>query len=91
MTGKFVSVRDALFSITTRLRNHMFTSGPKTHGRGLGQHPFEQHSSLTTNHFSQHASLTQSMNNLRLSNTEEHHPSSSGPCPSQVFYFIKFL
>ncbi|KAI7729592.1 hypothetical protein M8C21_011069 [Ambrosia artemisiifolia] len=72
MTGEFVNVRDALYSVTTRLRKHLFASSSKTHRRGMGQPPVDMHSSLT-----------QSMDNLRLSNNVDH-PSSSGPWQSQA-------
>ncbi|KAM0028519.1 putative K domain-containing protein [Helianthus debilis subsp. tardiflorus] len=72
MKGEFVNVRDALYSVTTRLRNHLFTSRNKTHRRTIGQPTFESHSSLT-----------QSMDNLRLSNNVDH-SSSSGPWQSQA-------
>ncbi|KAK9077164.1 hypothetical protein SSX86_005500 [Deinandra increscens subsp. villosa] len=84
MTGEFVNVRDALYSVTGRLRNHLFTNGFKTYGRRNGQPPFEMHSSLPTNHVNQqHATLTQSMGNLRLFNNVER-PSSSGAWQSQA-------
>ncbi|KAK1430296.1 hypothetical protein QVD17_12938 [Tagetes erecta] len=66
MTGEFVNVRDALYSVTGRLRNHLFTSGRKTYRRGNGQPSFNQHTTLT-----------QSMDNLSLFGNEDH-PSSSG-------------
>ncbi|KAI3755334.1 hypothetical protein L1987_55131 [Smallanthus sonchifolius] len=83
MTGEFVNVRDALYSVTTRLRDHLFTNGPKIYWRGNGQPHFETHSSLATNHVNQHATLTQSMDNLRLFNNVDH-PSSSRPWQSQA-------
>lgn len=68
MTGEFLNVRDALYSATSRLRNHLFSnrmsSGP--------------------NNFNQHTSLSQSMSNLRLFNNNVDHPSSSGSWQSQT-------
>ncbi|KAD4179336.1 hypothetical protein R6Q59_022877 [Mikania micrantha] len=84
MTGEFVNVRDALYSVTGRLRNYIFTNGPKTYGRRNDQPPFEMHASLAANHSNQHASLTQSMEDLSLFNNGDHHPSSFVPCQSQA-------
>ncbi|KAI3702237.1 hypothetical protein L6452_27966 [Arctium lappa] len=84
MTGEFVNVRDALYSVTGRLRNHLFSSrmynGPKTrssYGQGVG------HTMATPQYLNQHASLTQSMDNLRLFNNVDR-PSSSRPWESQA-------
>nr|XP_043629480.1 KH domain-containing protein HEN4-like [Erigeron canadensis] len=84
ITGELTNVRDALYSVTRRLRNFIFfckkSSGPNisgAYGHGSGQPPFRMHPSIATDQFNQHTSLMQSMDNLTLSNVD--HPSSSRP------------
>lgn len=74
MTGEFVSVRDALYSVTGRLRNNLFSSkmsnGPGTRGtyaRGNNYSPIGLHSN-------QHTTLSQSMDSLKLSNVLDRPP-----------------
>ncbi|KVH93381.1 K Homology domain-containing protein [Cynara cardunculus var. scolymus] len=83
MTGDFVSVRDALYSVTGRLRNNLFSSktsnGPGTRGtyaRGNNYPP----SGLPSD---QHTTLTQSMDSLKLSNVVDR-PPTPGQWQAQI-------
>ncbi|KAL4588566.1 hypothetical protein LXL04_001458 [Taraxacum kok-saghyz] len=58
MTGELVNVQDALYSVTGRLRNNLF-SNKISNGSG---------NTYATSHYpNQHANLTQSMDNLKIS------------------------
>nr|XP_043623161.1 KH domain-containing protein HEN4-like [Erigeron canadensis] len=72
MTGEFENVRDALYSVTGRLRNNLFsskmsngTATRSTYARGNGYHSNE------------HTNLTRGMDGLNLSSSIDCHPTSA--------------
>lgn len=84
MTGEFVKVRDALYSVTGRLRNNIFSSitsnGPgtrSTYAQGNGYHSNEN------------TNLTQSMDSLKLSSSIDH-PPAPGKWQSPVIFYSVF-
>lgn len=86
MTGEFVNVRDALYSVTGRLRNNLFSSkmsnGPgnrSTNARGNGYHS------------SGHTNLTKSMDGLKLSSNIDRPPTSAQWQPTVKLYFSFLL
>lgn len=97
MTGEFVNVRDALYNITGRLRNNLFSirmlnapgrgSSSKIdinpYGRGLGPPSLGHSSGAASHNANQHTTLTQSMDNLRLSHGKDR-PSSPSLWKSQA-------
>ncbi|XP_023764756.1 KH domain-containing protein HEN4 [Lactuca sativa] len=74
MTGEMINVRDALYSVTGRLRNNLFSNKmSNSHGTGTTKGTYTHHqSSVATSHYppNQHnTNLTQTMDNLKLSSS----------------------
>ncbi|GKB41139.1 hypothetical protein Tco_0886081 [Tanacetum coccineum] len=69
MTGEFVSVRDALFSVTGRLRNNLFSVKTLNDHGTRGTHPRGN-----GHHYNEYSNLNQSMDSLKLSSNTDHLP-----------------
>nr|KAJ0202341.1 hypothetical protein LSAT_V11C600307050 [Lactuca sativa] len=84
MTGEMINVRDALYSVTGRLRNNLF-SNRMSNNHGIGTRTtkgtYTQHqSSVAMSHYpNQHnTNLTQAMDNLKLSSSSIDRPLTPG-------------
>ncbi|XP_071727024.1 KH domain-containing protein HEN4-like [Rutidosis leptorrhynchoides] len=75
--GGCVNVRDALYSVTSRLRNLFFSSRISSGLNTNGQPSFGVDPPMATRYDNQQTSLAESMHNLRVSNNVDQ-PSSSG-------------
>ena len=69
MTGEFVSVRDALFSVTGWLQNNLFYGKMSNDHGARGTHPRGN-----GRHYNEHSNLNQSMDSLKLSSNTDHLP-----------------
>ena len=81
MTGEFVSVCDALFSVTGRLRNNLFYGKMSNDHGARGTHPRGN-----GRHYNEHSNLNQSMDSLKLSSNTDHLPTPAQR-QSQVTFF----
>ncbi|KAL7615584.1 hypothetical protein Lser_V15G00389 [Lactuca serriola] len=84
MTGEMINVRDALYNVTGRLRNNLFSNRmSNSHGTGTGttKGTYTHHqSSVAMSHYpNQHnTNLTQAMDNLKLSSSSIDRPLTPG-------------
>ncbi|XP_023755747.2 KH domain-containing protein HEN4 [Lactuca sativa] len=84
MTGEMINVRDALYNVTGRLRNNLFSNRmSNSHGTGTGttKGTYTHHqSSVAMSHYpNQHnTNLTQAMDNLKLSSNSIDRPLTPG-------------
>ncbi|CAI9287011.1 unnamed protein product [Lactuca saligna] len=81
MTGEMINVRDALYSVTGRLRNNLFSNKmSNSHGTTKGTYTHHQSSVATSSHYpNQHnTNLTQTMDNLKLSSSSIDRPLTPG-------------
>lgn len=96
MTGEMINVRDALYNVTGRLRNNLFSNKmSNSHGTGTGttKGTYTHHqSSVAMSHYpNQHnTNLTQAMDNLKLSSSSIDRPLTPGKWHLPVLFFFLF-